>query len=144
MTPHQSRFPSNLVLFAMVLACAAFVTRRAQAQDCSLTGLNGNCTFTIDRLNPVTPSTIYVRHGSQVTVKVISALPFEDLSMDPKKTSVSPPTDQVQSGFSALTQALSGLTITHAPIGSLIANNHARKVDTFMTLWSSTVSFYAT
>ena len=86
-------------------------------KECSLTGLNGNCIYTVDRVNPITQPTIYVRHGAKVTVVVNHAFPFERLTVDPKSISESPHTDQIANGFSALTQTLGSITITGQPIG---------------------------
>ena len=38
---------------------------------CAYTGLNGNCTIVIDRLNPVTPPTVYARLNAKI--KIVAA-----------------------------------------------------------------------
>jgi hypothetical protein len=46
---------------------------------CSYTLTNGNCTITIDRLNPVTPPTIYIKPTCHVQVVVTHPYQFERL-----------------------------------------------------------------
>jgi hypothetical protein len=76
------------------------------ANPCSFTALNGNCTLTIDRLRPVTPPTIYARHGSVITVTVLHHSPFEDLTLDLKSATATVPTDTFKSVFDALSPTL--------------------------------------
>lgn len=121
MKTHQATVHLKLVLLALVLTSAALAAGEDKEVPCSLTGLNGNCRLIVDRTNPITPPTIYVRHGSKVKVVVKHTLPFETLSMDLKSTSTTPSADQLANGFSALTQVLGGIQIIQPP--TFKANN---------------------
>ncbi|MFC5865005.1 hypothetical protein ACFPT7_22040 [Acidicapsa dinghuensis] len=91
---------------------------------CSYAAVNGNCRLELDRIDPMAPPTIYVRHGSkiQITVKVNSPLPFEHLSVDLKSAAEKVPVDQFASGFQNITSALGGLEIVTTPAGTNIAH----------------------
>lgn len=78
---------------------------------CSYEALNGDCTVVINRFNPVTPPTIYVRRGKKVTVTVANPSPFEDLSLDIKSVTAQVPPDQFYNGFTSLTTALGSLEV---------------------------------
>ena len=69
---------------------------------CSYTGLNGDCTIVIDRLNPITPPTVYARPTAKITVHVINPSPYEILSLDWKSTTAVVPQDTFSTAFSAL------------------------------------------
>ncbi len=68
---------------------------------CSYTALNGNCSLTLDRLNPTTPPTIYARRGSIITVNVQNTSPIEDLTLNLKGTTSTVPFDAFQAGFAS-------------------------------------------
>src|ERR1700730_15380107 len=69
---------------------------------CSYTAENGKCQLTINRTNPVTPPTIYVKRGCSVTVSVSDTSPFEDLTLDWKSSTIIIPPDTFQNLLSAL------------------------------------------
>jgi hypothetical protein len=73
---------------------------------CSYAGLNGDCTITIDRLNPITPPTVYARPDAKIKVVVINPSPYENLSLDWKSTTAAVPPDSFSTVFSALTGTL--------------------------------------
>src|SRR5689334_5079662 len=60
---------------------------------CSYTGLNGDCTITIDRLDPITPPTVYARPNAKIKVVVINPSPYGNLSLDWKSTTAAVPPD---------------------------------------------------
>jgi len=80
-------------------------------KPCAYAAVNSNCTLQLDRLNPVAPPTIYVRRGSQVTVTVTHALPFEYMTIDKKSVVAQLASDQFRNGFPDITAALGGLGI---------------------------------
>ena len=63
---------------------------------CSYTGLNSGCTITINRAQPITPPTIYVKRNKRVTVVVLNPSPFETLSFDLTSVKASVPFDAFQ------------------------------------------------
>jgi hypothetical protein len=81
------------------------------ANMCSYTGLNSDCTILIDRLNPITPPTIYARPKAKITVSVINPSPFETLSLDWKSTTAVVPPDTFSTVFSALSGNLGKFTL---------------------------------
>ena len=78
---------------------------------CSYVALNGSCTVTIDRLNPIVPPTIYAKRDAVITVNVINPSPFEDLTLDWKSTTAVLPPDIFSTIFSALTGNLGKITV---------------------------------
>jgi hypothetical protein len=78
---------------------------------CSYTTLNGNCTVTLDRLNPTTPPTIYARRGSTVTVMVQDTSPLEDLTLNLKGTTSTVPIDAFQAGFASIAGNAGKITV---------------------------------
>src|SRR5579872_2402744 len=95
---------------AIVLSCVSALAS-GQSTTCAYSAVNGNCTLTLDRQNPIAPPTIYVRHGSQVTVTVTKQLPFEHLSMDLKAAAEQVPVDQFANAFQSITGVLGSLEI---------------------------------
>lgn len=121
--------------FILALTASLFVTATppAMAGDCptpktlpacSYVATNGRCSISIDRMNPVTPPTIYVKRGCPVTVEVTHSTALEDLTLDWKSSTTVVPPDTFQSGFSSLTTNLGKLTLigatTPAPGGRLL------------------------
>ena len=51
-------------------------------QPCSTEKVNGDCTFTVDRVNPLQPPTLQMRRGATITVQIQHAIPFEQVSLD--------------------------------------------------------------
>ena len=97
---------------AMALLCLPV---GAGAQVCAYAAVNGSCTLTLDRINPVGPPTIYVRRGSHVTVLVTHPLPFEHLTVNEKSAATQLPADQFRNEFTDITTALGGLEIAGGP-----------------------------
>jgi hypothetical protein len=88
---------------------------------CSYTGLNGNCTITIDRMNPITPPTVYAKPDAKIKVVVINPSPYEKLYLDWKSTTAAVPPDSFATVFSALTGTLGKFTAveTHGQVALL-------------------------
>jgi hypothetical protein len=84
--------------------------------DCSFTATNGNCTITINRMQPVTPPTIYVRRGCLVKVEAKDTYPLEDLTLDWKASATVLPPDTFQTAFSSLTATLGKVTVIAAVV----------------------------
>lgn len=78
---------------------------------CSYTGLNGTCTITIDRLDPITPPTVYARPNAKIKIVVINPSPFENLTLDWKSTTAILPPDTFSTVFSAITGNLGKITV---------------------------------
>jgi hypothetical protein len=76
-----------------------------------MASLNGECTISINRQNPVVPANIYVRPGASVRVFIGDTSPFERLTLDKKSGQLSPPPDTFSQGFTALTTILGGITL---------------------------------
>jgi len=87
----------------------------ATLPDCSYSAINGNCKLTIDRLNPITPPTIYVRHGCYVRVGVQKGSPLEDLTLTWKSTSAAAPADVFQGVFNSLLGNIGKIVIFSTP-----------------------------
>lgn len=94
----------------IVLSCVSALAS-GQSTTCAYSAVNGNCALTLDRQNPIAPPTIYVRHGSQVTVTVTKQLPFEHLSMDLKAAAEQVPVDQFANAFQSITGVLGSLEV---------------------------------
>jgi hypothetical protein len=120
---------SIVILGTVLMSCAIALGQTPAPKDnspaavsnplaCSYTATNGNCTLTIDRLNPVTPPTIYVRRGDTVSVVVNDLSPFEDLTLDWKSSAVVIPPDTFQAAFTPETANLGKLSI----VGSIKRN----------------------
>ena len=103
-----SLFTLPLAVGQAMKQCAVLSTDKP---TCSYAGLNGSCAITIDRLNPVTPPTIYAKPNAVITVTVINPSPFEDLTLDWKSTTAVLPPDSFSNVFSALTGSLGKITI---------------------------------
>jgi len=82
---------------------------------CSYTALNGDCTITIDRLNPITPPTIYATPSAKITVAVINPSPYENLTLDWKSTTAAVPPDTFSTVLSALTGNLGKIIVSRVP-----------------------------
>lgn len=95
---------------ALLLSCLSAASL-AQSTTCAYSALNGDCALVLDRQNPIAPPTIYVRHGSKVTVTVKSQLPFEHLNMNLKAAAEQVPVDQFANAFQSITGVLGGLQI---------------------------------
>jgi hypothetical protein len=83
-------------------------------QPCSTEKVNGDCTFTIDRTNPLQPPTLQMYPGKTVTVRIVNALPFEQVSLDWQSSTGSLTPDQASAIFNALSASLQKLTIANA------------------------------
>jgi hypothetical protein len=79
---------------------------------CSYTTTNRSCQITIDRFNPSTPPTIYVRPGCRVHVTVTHPYKLEKLTLDWKSTDVVVPTDVVANAFSGISTSTSAAVVT--------------------------------
>jgi hypothetical protein len=77
---------------------------------CSYVATNGNCEVTIDRMNPATPPTIYVKRGCSVKVVVTNPSGLETLTLDWKSSAIVVPPDTFQTAFSALSTNLGKFT----------------------------------
>jgi hypothetical protein len=91
---------------------------------CSYSATNGNCKVTINRMNPVTPPTIYVKRGYSVKVIVCNPSPLEDLTLDWKSSATVIPPDTFQTAFGALSGNLGKFTaieLIRAPSGGPFA-----------------------
>jgi hypothetical protein len=86
-------------------------SQKADPPICSYSATNGNCKIEIDRMNPVTPPTIYVRHGCEVTVTVNDPYQFEKLTLDWKSTTTIIPPDTFQTAFTSLSTNLGKVTV---------------------------------
>jgi hypothetical protein len=75
----------------------------------------------LDRQNPIAPPTIYVRHGSKVTVTVAKQLPFEHLNMNLKAAAEQVPVDQFANAFENITGVLGGLEIVSTRSAAAVA-----------------------
>jgi hypothetical protein len=88
--------------------------RSVMAQNpkpCSYTAVNDNCSVTINRMNPVTPPTIYVKRGGSVTVVVTDPSPLEDLTLDWKSSATAIPPDTFQTAFTAISGNIGKFTV---------------------------------
>jgi hypothetical protein len=93
-------------------------------RTCSYAATNGNCKVTINRMNPVTPPTIYVKRGYSVKVIVCNPSPLEDLTLDWKSSATVIPPDTFQSAFGALSGNLgkfAAIELIHVPPGGRLA-----------------------
>lgn len=108
-----SRWIKFWMMAAMALLCLP-VSARAQG-SCAYAAVNGSCTLTLDRLNPVAPPTIFVRRGGLVKILVKHPLPFEHLTIDEKSAAIQLAPDQFKNGFADITAALGGLAIINGP-----------------------------
>ncbi len=78
---------------------------------CSYTTTNNSCKVTINRMNPSTPPTIYVKPACSVYVVVQNAYPIERLTLDWKSTNIVLPPDMFQKAFTALSPSLGAITV---------------------------------
>lgn len=79
---------------------------------CSTESVNHtSCSVQIDRRYPVTPPTIQMKRGKEVTVIVINPLPFETLSLDLQSAQAVAGTDQTAGILTAALAQAKGLTI---------------------------------
>jgi hypothetical protein len=83
------------------------------ATICSYTALNRDCTIIVDRLNPITPPTVYARENAKIKILVINPSPYENLSLDWKSTTAAVPPDSFSTVFSALTGTLGKITVAN-------------------------------
>jgi hypothetical protein len=102
-------------LWMIALTLLICLPHGARAASCAYAAVNGSCTLTLDRRNPLIPPTIYLRRGSQLTVVVANPLPFERLTLHEKSATAQLPPDQFRNGFTDITTALGGLEIIHIP-----------------------------
>jgi hypothetical protein len=86
----------------------------AALPSCSYTTTNKSCKITIDRMNPSTPPTIYVRPACSVYVVVQNLYPIERLTLDWKSSTIVIPTDTFQRAFTALSPNLGAITVLGA------------------------------
>jgi len=75
----EKQFCALSVLFIFVLALVRSVSAQS---ECSLSKTNKNCTLTIDRSNPVAPSTVQMYSDQYLTVVIKNPLPFERYFLD--------------------------------------------------------------
>lgn len=66
----------------LATAIAVALIPAAYAAECSLSKANHDCTFTLDRRNPLAPPTIQMYPGSKLTVVVSNPYPFERYFLD--------------------------------------------------------------
>jgi hypothetical protein len=82
-----------IAVCSLCVACLVGIEGEAKAQlnlcdlvpqqaTCSFTGINGSCQIIVDRANAISFPTIYMKPGSQLTVFVYNASPFETLTLD--------------------------------------------------------------
>lgn len=107
----RSKWINLWITTAIAFVCVPAVARA----QCTYSTVNGDCTLTFDRKNPIAPPTIYVRHGKKVTVTVANPLPFEHLSMDLKAAAEQVPVDQFANAFQSITSVLGGLAVISGP-----------------------------
>ncbi len=124
MNQHHSRFLQYLLylcpLFVLLLALMCEPASAQSNRDfppCSSQKVNGNCTFKIDRLYPITMPTIQVRSNSRVRVIVLNALPFERLMLNPQGAQAIAGTDQIASFLTSAFPNLKGLVVTSQLLG---------------------------
>ncbi len=109
-----------LVLAVIVGGFATLPPALAQSQcksvaddsspTCSYAATNGNCKVSINRMNAVTPPTIYVKRGCSVKVSVTNPSPLEDLTLDWKSSATVIPPDTFQNAFNSLSANLGKFT----------------------------------
>src|ERR1700721_456680 len=84
--PGTSQRNRHLVTLSFLSALSFALVRSASAQsttpECSLSKTNESCTLTIDRSNPVAPSTVQMYSDQQLTVIINNPLPFERYFLD--------------------------------------------------------------
>lgn len=103
--------PAIFVLAAVALAQNAggqapgVAPAAPKVTPCSTEKVNGDCTLTIDRTNPLQPPTLQMYPGKVVTVKIENGLPFESLSLDWQSSSAILSPDPSSSILSALDPA---------------------------------------
>jgi hypothetical protein len=96
----------------------------ANLPTCSYSATNGNCSVSINRMNAVTPPTIYVKRGCSVTVSVTNPSPLEDLTLDWKSSATVIPPDTFQTLLTPLSGNLGKFTaieLIRAPSGGPLA-----------------------
>ncbi|HLH10136.1 MAG TPA: hypothetical protein VKW78_23075 [Terriglobales bacterium] len=86
-------------------------------KECSYTALNDNCTIVVDRTNPVTPPTIYMKRNAVVRVTMKDPYLLEDLTLDWKSTSTVLPPEAFQVLFNAFSPNVGKLTIAEVAQG---------------------------
>ena len=74
----------------------------AGTKACSYTVLNDKCTVLIDRLNPVTPPTIFAKRSGVITVRIGHPSIFEALTLDWKASTIVVPPDSFSAAFAAV------------------------------------------
>jgi hypothetical protein len=92
-------------------------TSVADLPACSYTTTNKSCKVTINRMNPSTPPTIYVRPDCKVYVVVQNVYPLELLTLDWKSSTIVIPTDTFRAALTAVSPALGSLTVVGTPSG---------------------------
>lgn len=92
---------SLFVFWASVAVLFGSSTLQCQ-QLCSTEKVNGDCIFTVDRLNPLQPPTLQMYPGATVTVKIFHALPFEQVSFDWQNTTGASTPDQASAVANSL------------------------------------------
>jgi hypothetical protein len=105
----MTRLWLSLLMFVVVFVQTGYA-QTGNMKPCSYTALNDKCSLTIDRMNPVTPPTIYVKRGGSVTVTVTDPTPLEDLTLDWKSSATMIPPDTFQSVFTSLIPNLGKFT----------------------------------
>jgi hypothetical protein len=102
---HLSTCATLLCIF--FAACSHVV-----GQECSTEKVNDNCTITINRSYPIAFPPIQLRPGKSATIKVVTGLPFEILSLDLQTGQAVVGTDQTAGFLSAALPNLKGLLIS--------------------------------
>jgi hypothetical protein len=87
----------------------------ADLPACSYTTTNNSCKVTINRMNPSTPPTIYVKPTCSVYVVAQNLYPLERLTLDWKSSTIVIPTDTFRAALTAVSPALGSLTVVGTP-----------------------------
>lgn len=96
----------NRVAIAGLLAYFAGVGLLRAQQLCSTEKVNRSCFIVVDRTNPMQPPTIQIYPGQVLIVRIIDALPFEQVSLDWQSTSANLMPDTTAAVLTALNPAL--------------------------------------
>jgi len=107
----------SLAAFFVLLCHSAFPQNIGSFPACSTQKVNGDCTFVIDRLYPVTMPAIQVRSNGRVEVIVVNALPFERLALNPQSSQAIAGTDQIAGFLTSAFPNLKGLVVVSQSLG---------------------------
>ena len=90
---------------------------------CSLMTINGSCEISLDRANPISFPTIYMKPGAKLSVTVYNTTPFETLTLDLTSFTGALRPDTFQTIFNSLTPNASkatGVGIVPGPYAEVI------------------------